>query len=278
MAQAALDRFDALYGGAPPIDGGVVHVASVWRDPDGNTVVLRIGPDAPKSAADAFALSSSRARADAILTTGAILREEPQMVALPFGADATSLRAARSDIFGRSTEPALMVLSRGDVDPAHPALRCGVRPYVLTGREGAAKLRASGVTEACQVVELEVPCAASAITWAKKALLARTVTIEAGPTTALGLYRGAHRAATDGADKDGADEDGADKDGADKDGAATARVDELLLSIVQTAPPLSVRGKPFLTDAQVRAAFGSPVSECMVDEPDGPWLIQRWRR
>ena len=54
-------------------------MAAVGRDPDGEMVVLEINQSTPRSAHDRFALDLARARADVIVTTGAILRAEPRL-------------------------------------------------------------------------------------------------------------------------------------------------------------------------------------------------------
>ena len=221
-----------------------MHVAAVFCAADGFRI-LKIGEHTPKSAADAFALSLARVRADAILSTGAILRAEPEMRAEPFGPLADSLRRLRKTVYGREEPPALLVLTGGDVDPDHPALAGWARPFVVTSGPGAARLRprlASGV----HLVELEVPSAASAIAWARDRLGARTVAIEAGPSTALPLYEG------------------------------SGVVDELMLSVFEGTPPPDVVGKPFVGAARLEALFGPPRSSVRVDEPSGPWRIERY--
>ena len=59
---------------------GVLHVAAVWETPDGRYRTLRVGEGAIRSASDAVVLSAARARADAIVTTGRILRDEPELM------------------------------------------------------------------------------------------------------------------------------------------------------------------------------------------------------
>ena len=66
-----------MYGTDLPLDGGVIHPTAQWRAPDDRYVTLRLNADTPTSRHDRFALNLSRARADALITTGKILREEP---------------------------------------------------------------------------------------------------------------------------------------------------------------------------------------------------------
>ena len=74
-AQHLHARLEALYGVRElPRAAGVLHVAAVWAERPDRLTVLEITAQTPKSDDDAFALSLARARADAVLTTGAILR------------------------------------------------------------------------------------------------------------------------------------------------------------------------------------------------------------
>lgn len=250
MARGVEDRIAALYGDAVlPCDAGVVHVAAVWAAADDRYVVLRIGPHSPKSAADAFALALSRARADAILTTGAILRAEPTMTVAHAGPLAAPLLRWRAEVLGRSRAPALVVLTRGDLDLGHPALHGDSPAWIVTGAQGAARLRPTLAGSGVHLVELSVPGASAAIAWARRSLGARTVSVEAGPTAALPLYRG-----------------------------DAPLVDELLLSVVRDRPLPAACGGPFLSPAEVRALMGQCLADTVVDEPSGQWRVQRWVR
>jgi riboflavin biosynthesis pyrimidine reductase len=139
--------------------------------------VIEIGPESPQSDTDFFALSLARARADAILVTGKILRAEPQ------------LRCILPDDLGRwrgvRPPPDLVVLTRGrDLDPSHPALSgAWARPVIFTTEESAAALAASNLV----VVGHPDPSARAAVDWAVSEG-ARVVSIEAGPSAAASLY------------------------------------------------------------------------------------------
>ncbi|MEM6994979.1 MAG: hypothetical protein AAF721_30985 [Myxococcota bacterium] len=231
----------ALYGPDLPVDAGVIHVAAVWQRAAEDHVVLKIGAETPKSELDAFALSLSRVRADAILTTGGILRAEPEMTVSPFGEHAAGLLAVRAGAFSRREPPAVLILTRGDLPPRHPVLRGWARPIVVTGPQGARELRQQ-LDSRVHIVEMAVPTARAAITWARQELGAATVSVEAGPTTSVPLY----------------DE--------------VPMVDELMLSVLHEPPPSSVRGKAFVSPRSVRALFGEPVSEVA---GVGPWRFVR---
>lgn len=253
MARAAQQQIRALYGGATAealgIDAGVLHVAAVWRKTPDSHVVMRIGPDTPKSSADTFALSLARVRADAILTTGGILRAEPEMVVRPFGDNADSLLALRRSAFNRNHPPVLIVLTRGEISVDHPALHTWVRPVIITGRVGAQRLRARlGSRTDVRLVALPEPSAAAAIAWAQRELGARTISIEAGPSTAVPLYE------------------------------HPVPIDELMLSVYEGTPPPAAIGKPFVSPARIDAVLPRCLADTAVEEVSGRWRFQRWLR
>ena len=100
---------------------GRLHVAAIHA---ASERVLAIGPAAPPSETDRFVLGLARARADVIVTTGSILRAEPELVhrfAETPQADA-AFAAWRRSVLGRADPPRLLVLSAsGDLPKAHPA-------------------------------------------------------------------------------------------------------------------------------------------------------------
>lgn len=111
-------RIREIYGDDLLAPAGVVHVTSAWSDPDGRLFTLRIGSLTPRSATDFFALELARARADAIVTTGQILRDEPGLTS-----DLTDpeLLAWRRERLEKSVPPLSLVLSRDTgLDRSHP--------------------------------------------------------------------------------------------------------------------------------------------------------------
>src|SRR5690606_3503638 len=136
-AAEVADAIGALYGVAQLPREGLLHVAS-GSERRGELCTLRVSADSPQSPWDAFALHLSRARADLIITTGAILRAEPALRyalggpgRLPEG-----LAAYRRERLGKRTPPTLWVLSRGPLDPAHPALSGAWAPPERVADEG----------------------------------------------------------------------------------------------------------------------------------------------
>ena len=77
-----LERFfEDRFGAVPGMEKGALHVAAVWRPAGGDrNVVLRISDQTPSSEVDFLLLNLARARAEAIVTTGRILHEEPGVV------------------------------------------------------------------------------------------------------------------------------------------------------------------------------------------------------
>lgn len=180
-------RIASLWGSpSVPLDAGVLHVVATWFDGRAHRVI-RITPRSPKSDTDVFLLNLARVRADLILTTGRILREEPALeYSLP-PAWAASMLAWRSEILGRDGPPRVAVLTSGrDLDPEHPALHGWASPVIVTSPDAARALR-SRVSERVDVIGLASTDARSVIRWAR-AEGARTVSVEAGPHTACALY------------------------------------------------------------------------------------------
>lgn len=231
-----------LYG-EPLGRPGVLHVVAVHRDGDGRTV-LRIGPATPRSSHDRFALGLSRARVEAIVVTGAILRAEPD---LRYELDA-GLAAYRRERLGLSDPPRLLVLTSGqDLPVAHPVWGGWARALVYSRADAAPALR-DALPDRVEVLGAERPDARGALT----ALRRRGVTsisIEAGPTTAVPLYD------------------------------PPIVVDELMLSeLEREALPPAVAGGRFLDDARLLACMREVGPGVRVREPSGWWRFRRFVR
>jgi len=145
-------RIEALYGLVDwQNETGILHVAAVAGEPP---CAIAIGPSSPASPMDRFVLGFARARADVILTTGAILRAEPELVhcyAEQALADA-AFASWRRRVLGRAGPPALVVLSASGIIPDdHPALAAVERGFLWTTPEG--QLRLAGASIAGLVVE-----------------------------------------------------------------------------------------------------------------------------
>lgn len=174
-------RIDALWGeGAAEAfrAPAVFHVTAVGAH-EGGPVVLKINEDTPKSATDRFALFVARARADAIVVTGQILRDEQNE---DFTISDEDVRAWRRSTFGAAPTTLAVITSGRDIDFDHPAFSTpGLAPLVFTSHRSLVAPR--GI----EVVHHEAPTPRALVA----ALHARgrvRISIEAGPTTARRLY------------------------------------------------------------------------------------------
>jgi riboflavin biosynthesis pyrimidine reductase len=246
---AALGR--ELLGDDPARAGRVLHVASVWRGAGGVARVLRIGPKTPKSRHDAFLLALARARAEAIVTTGRILREEPALTHGPLGPPPlrAALAAWRRERLVLALDPWLLVLSSGRaLDPAHPAFHAPLRPLLFVPAAAATGLRERFAETDVRVASVPAPDVRLALDHLRR-LGARRVTLEAGPSTTRALYE------------------------------EPVRVDELWLASYEGERPADeVIGEPFVDDARLAAALPDASHPVTRDEPSGRWRFsRRWR-
>lgn len=236
---------------------GVLQTAAVWRRPgSGELVVLKICEETPKSATDFLLLHLGRARARAILTTGKILRDEPDLdFALGFEhpilpSSQAHLQAWRADCCGLGTPARVVLLSSGrDLPLHHPALE-GRDVTIVTGSEGEQRLAAQARAFGVEVVALQQPGLLAALDWLGARDLGR-VTVEAGPSTSTALY------------------------------GEQTRVSALCLSTLQDSAgheiPESIRGGSFLSGAELHERL-EPVREARtVEEDERAWSFQLWR-
>ncbi len=162
--------------GHPLTTTGLLHTVAVYRPRPGTFRVLRITPETPRSAYDQFSLMVSRARADAILTSGRNLRLEPTGTHVLSGPGTlpSALAAWRRERLGRTSPPHLLVLTRGDdLDLDHPALKIAARVFIFTGEEAAFALESRAADHGIEVVGVpsllhprrSTSCAAS---WARR--------------------------------------------------------------------------------------------------------------
>jgi riboflavin biosynthesis pyrimidine reductase len=241
----------ALLGEDPARSTGVLHVVSVWRAEDGTARVLRIGPRTPRSRYDRFLLALSRARAEAIITTGRILREEPALTHGPIGP--APLRVAltewRRERLGIAEPPWLLVLSSGrDLDPAHPAFHGPTRPLLFVPDTAVAALRDRFSDTSVRVASVTTPSTRLAVDHLR-GLGAHRITIEAGPTSTRALYD------------------------------PPVAIDELWrATYLGPHPGREVIGEPFTTDERCEAALPQGTEPVRREEPSGAWSFERrWR-
>ena len=245
-AVSALAR--RMYGGDPR-SGGVIHPTAVWQ-PAGDAVcyrVLKITGATPRSHHDAFALNLARARADAILTTGKNLRQEPELTHGFLGSRRTgqALAGWRREVRARSEPPWSVVLTSGrDVDLDHPLFAGPGQAVLYTGEDGAKRLRDGAVQRDIRVVADPLPDLRRAVAWLQRQGLG-TISIEAGPSSACDLYK------------------------------HTRMVEELLLSEYQGPLPAKLRGGEFLKAEALAQMFPCRSKDFTVSTTEGEWRFRR---
>jgi len=183
--RAARDLFGSPFETRPTVS----HSFAAWRSAkDAPLTTIRINEHGPKSDLDFLALHIARARADAIIITGKILREEPglsyDLRADPRWGDA--LVSWRERRWGLLDPPWLLILTAGgDIDFDHPVFRGWARPMIFTNDRTAARKLAAAP---CPVVSDESPDIRRAIQHLQVARECECVSIEAGPSTSRTLY------------------------------------------------------------------------------------------
>jgi riboflavin biosynthesis pyrimidine reductase len=236
------DRLRAVYGADVGAAAGVVHVAAVAAAADGRLLVIAPGPDAPTSATDAFVLEAARARVDAIVTTGEILRRERDLS----HALSPPARAWRREVLGRDGPPLVAVLTRRPDEAArHPALARREGCVLLTPETRANPASRGGV----RVYAGRSESLAEAVLLLAGELGAGSLLIEAGPRTARELY------------------------------GTPVLVDELLLSVCEgaTLAPPTVVGE-FASASRIAAVFGEPVHASVEEDGGLRWRFLRYLR
>jgi len=257
-------RLCDLYGTVDwPKANGVIHVAAMGAV---SQAVIIPGENAPVSETDRFILAAARARADAIVTTGAILRSEPELRHVPssFEAENSAFREWRCDRLERSGSPQLIILSAsGDFPLEHPALDTSRSGFVWTTEEGATNLRRRA---GARLGNLEIivgsptdPAVLGAIDHAQVTRGMETILIEAGPSASASLYS---RASLDTSTRT-------------PGSGLVGR--ELLLSRFEDELAAEATGPAFPSRATVAACFATPPSETQIEDASGHWSIMRYR-
>ena len=237
-------RIESLFGEPLCDPPGVLHVTAVWQERADRLVTLRIGPDSPASETDFFSLELARARSDAIVTTGRILREEPEVAHLLSPGLAAWRRARR----GLHEPPVSVVLTgRDDLDLEHPLLASAARAIVVapTAAAGALAARAGDAHPQLELAARDAPGLRDTIDFLQQDRGLASVCIEAGPSTSLGLYD------------------------------SPLRVDELMLSVFcGGALADGVAGGEFVSPSRLAADFEER-HRSERRERSGPWVFRR---
>jgi riboflavin biosynthesis pyrimidine reductase len=240
------ERVHGLYGEGLLQAPAVLQPMAVWNDGSGRLFTLLIGEASPDSATDRFVLGLARARVDAIVTTGRILRDEPDVTHSLGDPDLDAWRVA---VAGRDRPPVSVILTaRDDLDFAHPVF--GAEEVLVVTSEEVEPVLASRAPDHVEIVGRAYTALRETVRWLHEDRGFASVSVEAGPSSSLELYR------------------------------APVRVDELMLSVYQSPSlPDAARGGSFLDVADLDRLF--PVgaarrSECTREEESGRWSFCRF--
>ena len=250
-------RLAELYGEVDwKASTGVLHVAAIAaRD----RAVIIPGPAAPVSETDRFVLSAARARADAIVTTGAILRSEPDLRhdLAQDPAENLAFLEWRRERLGKSDAPLIVVLSASaDFPLEHPAIRGAARGFVWTTADGAARLRRRVGERLANLDVVQDGQNVDGVVGATLRLLTfpgiETVLVEAGPSASAALYARARQ------------------------GEPNGGCDELLLSRYENELARAAAGPQFVSLTAIAERFDSSPHEVPAADSSGEWTIMRY--
>lgn len=242
---------------------GVLQVTAIAA---ADRATIALGPEAPASALDRIVLGFARARAEALVTTGSILRAEPKLVHR-YAEDPTrdeQWQAWREATLGWNGAPGLILLSRsGDFPLGHPAIESATSGFVWTSK--ATRDRLGPRLGALEVVVAESTGGESGLSGALAFARARhglsSIAIEAGPSATRGIYEPPATPPETGQNT----------------GPARVAVDELLLSLYDGALADAARAAKFASEAEVSAAGLQRVRTYKKKEPSGSWTFERYR-
>ena len=255
MSEAAhrcQQRIVELYGPVPVGEVGVLHGLALWKGPSGPPRILRIDENTPKSETDRFVLHLARARADAIVTSGSILRAEPDLTH-EIGHGATmqhELGAWRREMRDRDEPPLSLVLTRGNnIDLAHPFFTGPAQKILYTGKEAAKALQGPAGERGVRVVGRPSPSLRDAIAWLRTEAGAQRVTLEVGANASRALYQ------------------------------KPLGVDELWLSLYEeTSLDEAHRGEVFIELEELGRLLPPTSPGVLRREASGAWRFRRFRR
>ncbi len=245
ILDAARAHAEALFGPGACEPRGVSQICAAVRVQGGPLHVLAIGPHAPKSEQDFFALNLARARSDALLTSSQNLRCEPMLSHRLQGTYVAELEALRAALH-KSAPPVCAILSAsGNLPREHVAYADGTPKLVLTTREGAKNALNHWREPPFSVVALPELSPRIALSWLTERY--PSVSVEAGPRTTGPLY------------------------------AAPPCIDELLLSRYEGALVPEALGGALPDDATL--FHGLTLSHRSErEEESGHWIFERWLR
>lgn len=231
---------------------GLIHAVAVWQGDSGRYLTLADDSGTPRSHHRTFVQSLARARADAIIISGEILRHAPGLDHRLEGPGSSPRALAewrRERLLKRQPPVTLVITSGRDIDLDHPVFRHWTRPVVYTTRQTHWELESRAPDHGVELVGVDAPTAGSAVEFLRRAFGAATIVLEADPRICQELY-------------------------------APPAVNEVLLSVCR-APRIPTGGAqqgPFLSAEQLTRRFPRHSEPYRVATEDGEWSFQRFRR
>ncbi|MEM7586921.1 MAG: hypothetical protein AAF560_26255 [Acidobacteriota bacterium] len=228
---------------------GLLAAVQVWQGERGLYRILDDPAGAPACLHARLASQAARARADAILTTSAVLRRHPGLDHRLSGPSADALAEWRHHELHKPEPPVTLVLAPDDavegdsVELEHPVFQHWTRPVILTSRQAQWQLESRAVDLGIEVVGADEPSPSAAVDFLRHAFGAATIALELGgdPT----LFR------------------------------PPVAVDEVLLSVCQT-PQHS--GQPFLNALDLAQGFPHHSTPYPLQAGADVWRLQRFSR
>lgn len=244
-----VDDWAARIFGAAPSRRGTLQVMAVWRRPDGGLEALSDGGDAPRCPEDVFVLGLARARADAILTTGAVLRQEPELrhQSDDDGPLAGALAAWRARRGSRRPATTVILTRSRDLDLDHPIFT-GDQVIVFTGDDTPPSFGIELARRGAMLMTEADPTPRGCLARLAQAGF-QAVTVESGPRVASTLY------------------------------GEPVVIDELLLTTF-LAPHLDAefRRGTLIDESALAEQLAEAGNGYRTRTPDGPWLLRRFVR
>ena len=239
-----------IYGQERPKVEGVLHVVSTVRPQataaPGPLHVIQINEHAPKSSSDFFVLNFWRAHCDAILTTAQVVRAEPRLSHALQGPHAHGLAQYRRTVLGKPQLAWCAVLTRSGELPVEHRMFADPLDYVVLAPPERSQELTARLGPKAEVIALQKLEVRSALAF-MQGRGARTVLIEAGPSTAGRLY----------------DE--------------PALVDHLMLSLCTGSVPAAAMGGALPPDERLFAHLTRRSDHARVEE-SGVWHFQHFAR
>jgi riboflavin biosynthesis pyrimidine reductase len=239
-----------IYGQAPPRVEGVLHVVSTVRPRADASVeplhVIQINEHAPKSSSDFFVLNFWRAHCDAIVTTAQVVRAEPRLSHTLQGPHAQGLAQYRRAVLGKSQPPFCAVLTRSGALPVEHGMFADPLDYIVLAPPERSQELSSRLGPKAEVVASQDLDLRWALAFMRKRG-ARTLLIEAGPSTAAQLY------------------------------LEPAAVDHLMLSLCTAPVPAAAVGGALPPDERLFAKL-TRHSDVARHEESGVWRFQHYAR